>query len=148
MWVLLGTGSAAAIVRGVRRHRPARIGPWLLLAGSIVASAAGDVLIALGHPGVAEVCFYAMFVLVACSLLQLTRGGAILVDRARLIDLLAFACSTLLVIWVFVIGDGGQIGPISAAYVIGALLLVAVAVRLLVAARRNWSTRMSPSASV
>src|SRR3954471_24584877 len=101
------------MVYGVRRHRPARIAPWLLLAGAIVASAAGDVLTALTGPGVATVCFYAMFVLVACGLLQLTRVGAILVDRARLIDLLALACSTLLVIWVFVIGDAGQIGNIS-----------------------------------
>ena len=91
-WIVLGFGSAAAIVYGVRRHRPARTGPWLLLAGAIAASAAGDVSTALQRPGVAEFCFYVMFVLVACSLLQLTRIGAILVDRARLIDLLAFAC--------------------------------------------------------
>jgi PAS domain S-box-containing protein len=141
-WIVLGFGSAAAIVYGVRRHRPNRIGPWMLLAGAITASAGGDVLTALGRPDVADVCFYAMFALVACSLLQLTRGGAILVDRARLIDLLAFACSTLLVIWVFVIGGNGQIGDVSAGYVIGALLLVAVAARLLVAAGRNWSATL------
>ena len=92
-WAVLGVGSAAAIVYGVRRHQPARIGPWLLLAGAIVASAAGDVLTASNRPGVADICFYAMFVLVACALLQLTHVGAILVDRARLIDLLAFACA-------------------------------------------------------
>ena len=33
-WIALGTGSTAAIVYGVRRHRPGRIGPWLLLAGA------------------------------------------------------------------------------------------------------------------
>ena len=82
-WIVLGSGSAAAIAYGVRRHRPARTGPWLLLAGAIVASAAGDVLTALDRPGLADVCFYVMCVLVACSLLQLTRIGAILVDRAR-----------------------------------------------------------------
>jgi PAS domain S-box-containing protein len=141
-WVVLGIGSAGAIVYGVRRHRPARIGPWLLLAGAIVASAAGDVLTALNRPGVADVGFYVMFVLVACSLLQLTRAGAILVDRARLIDLLAFACSTLLVVWVFAVGDAGQIGNISAAYVIGALLLLAVVARLLVAVGRNLSAAL------
>ncbi|MFC7531753.1 PAS domain S-box protein [Actinoplanes sp. GCM10030250] len=138
-WIVLGLGSAAAIVYGVRRHRPARIGPWLLLAGAIVASAAGDVLTALNRPRVADVCFYAMFVLVACSLLQLTRAGAVLVDRARLIDLLAFACSALLVVWVFVIGDEDPIGDVSGAYVIGALLLLAVVARLLVAVGRNIS---------
>ncbi|WP_250005681.1 PAS domain-containing protein [Actinoplanes sp. M2I2] len=138
-WAVLGIGSAAAIVYGVRRHRPARIGPWLLLAGAIGASAAGDVLTALNRPGAADICFYAMFVLVACGLLQLTRVGAILVDRARLIDLLAFACSVLLVVWVFVVGDAGRIGNISGAYVIGALLLLAVVVRLLIAVGRNLS---------
>jgi PAS domain S-box-containing protein len=141
-WIVLGIGSWAAIVYGVRRHRPARTGPWLLLAGAILASTAGDVLTALNRPGVADVCFYAMFVLVACSLLQLTRVGAILVDRARLIDLLALACSTLLVVWVFVLGDAGRIGNLSGAYVIGALLLLAVVARLLVAAGRNVSAAL------
>jgi PAS domain S-box-containing protein len=141
-WTVLGIGSAAAIVYGVRRHRPARTGPWLLLAGAIVASTAGDVLIALNRPGVADICFYAMIVWVACSLLQLTRIGAILVDRARLIDLLALTCSTLLVVWVFVIGDAGRIGNISGAYVIGALLLLAVVSRLLVAVGRNLSATL------
>nr|WP_308128954.1 PAS domain S-box protein [Actinoplanes polyasparticus] len=141
-WAVLGIGSAAAIVYGVRRHRPARIGPWLLLAGAIVASTAGDVLTALNRPAVADVCFYVMFVLVACALLRLTRVGAILVDRARLIDLLAFACSALLVVWVFVIGDAGRIGNISGAYVIGALLLLAVVVRVLVAVGPNVSAAL------
>jgi PAS domain S-box-containing protein len=127
---------------GVRRHRPARIAPWLLLAGAIVASASGDVLIALDRPTVADVCFYVMFVLVACGLLQFTRGGAILVDRARLIDLLACLCSTLLVVWVFVIGGGSEFGALPAAYALGALLLVAVAGRLMVAAGRNLSAAL------
>ncbi|MEV4347385.1 PAS domain-containing protein [Actinoplanes sp. NPDC049596] len=138
-WAVLGIGSAAAIVYGVRRHRPARIGPWLLLAGAIVASTAGDVLTALDRPAVADVFFYAMFVFVACGLLQLTRIGAILVDRARLIDLLALACSALLVVWVFAVGDASRIGDVSGSYVLGALLLLAVVARLLVAVGRNVS---------
>jgi PAS domain S-box-containing protein len=138
-WAVLGIGSAAAIVYGVRRHRPARIGPWLLLAGAIVASGAGDVLTALDRAAVADVCFYAMFVLVAGSLLQLTRAGSIIVDRTRLIDLLALVCSTLLLVWVFVLGDASRIGNVSGAYVIGALLLLAVVARLLVAVGRNVS---------
>jgi PAS domain S-box-containing protein len=138
-WILLGAGGAAAIVYGVHRHRPTRIGPWLLLAGSVTALAIGDVLLALRLPFAAEACYYSMFVLVASGLLQFTRSGAILVDRARLIDLLAFACATLLVVWVFVIGDSGQIGQISAADVIGDLLLIGVAARLRVATGRNMS---------
>ncbi|MET8147898.1 hypothetical protein ACIBSW_25100 [Actinoplanes sp. NPDC049668] len=75
--------------------------------------------------------------LLACCLPQLTRVGAILVDRARLIDLLALACSTLLMVWVVVIGDAGQIGNIPRAYVIGALLHLAVVTRPLVAVSQN-----------
>jgi PAS domain S-box-containing protein len=138
-WIVLGSSSAAAILYGVRRHRPARTGPWLLLAGAIVASATGDVLTALNRPDVADICFYAMFVLVACGLLQLTRIGAVLVDRARLIDLLAFACSTLMVVWVFVLGDAGRMRDVAAGYVIGALLLLAVVVRVLAAVGRKVS---------
>jgi PAS domain-containing protein len=141
-WAVLGIGSAAAIVYGVRRHRPARFEPWLLLAGAVVASTAGDVLTAVNRPGAADICFYTMLVLVACSLLQLTRVGALLVDRARLIDLLAFACSALLVVWVLVLGDAGRIGSISGAYVIGALLLLAVVARVLVVVGRNVSAAL------
>jgi PAS domain S-box-containing protein len=114
----------------------------LLLAGSIVSLAVGDVFYAADRLGVADICYYAMFILVASSLLQLTRGGAILVDRARLIDMLAFACAALLVIWVFIIGDGGQLGKIAAADVIGASLLVGVAARLHVATGRNVSASL------
>src|SRR3954470_16674329 len=85
----------------------------------------------------AEACYLSMFVLVAAALVQFTRGGSLLVERARLIDLLAFACSTLLVVWVFLIGGNAPFGQISPADVIGDLLLVGVAVRLMLAAGRN-----------
>jgi PAS domain S-box-containing protein len=108
----------------------------------VVTLAVGDVFYALDQSTRADLCYYAMFVLVAGALLQFTRRGAVLVDRARLIDLLAFACATMLVVWVFIIGDSGQLGRISAADVIGDLLLVGVAARLTVAARGNRSAAL------
>ncbi|MGX6605095.1 PAS domain S-box protein [Micromonosporaceae bacterium Da 78-11] len=138
-WILLGTASCAAIIVGVRWHRPARIGPWLLLAGAIASIGVGDVFYAVDRMPIADTFYLAMFVLVAAGLIQFTRVGSLLVDRARLIDLLAFTCSTLLVVWVFMIGGSGQIGAISAADVIGDLLLIGVAGRLVVAAGRNVS---------
>jgi PAS domain S-box-containing protein len=138
-WIVLGAVSATSIILGVRWHRPARVGPWLLLAASVVSLALGDVFYAL-HDGItAELWYLSVFVLVSLSLIQLTSGGALLVDRARLIDMLAFACAALLVIWVFVIGVRGMIDNISADDVIGDLLLIAVAGRLIAAAGRNWS---------
>jgi PAS domain S-box-containing protein len=138
-WILLGSASVIAIITGVAWHRPGRVGPWLLLAGAIASLAVGDVFYALDERDAADVLYLVMFAMVALSLLQLTRGGAVLVDRARLIDLLAFTCSALLVVWVFVIGTSGQLGAISAADVIGDLLLLGVAGRLIKATGRNWS---------
>jgi len=66
----------------------------------------------------------------------------VLVDRARLIDLLAWACASLLVIWVFIVGSSHGLGKISAADVIGDLLLTGVALRLVVAVGRNPSAKL------
>ena len=141
-WILLGAASVAAIVIGVSRHKPARIGPWLLLAASVASLAIGDVFYEVREFGAADACYLVMFVFVALALIQLTRGGAVLMNRARLIDLLACACATLLVIWVFVIGGAGQMNEISAADVIGSLLLLGVAGRLIAAAWFNWSAML------
>jgi PAS domain S-box-containing protein len=146
-WILLGTASTGAITIGVCWHRPARIAPWLLLAGSVASLAVGDVFYALDLHLAAELCYLALFVLVTLSLLLLTRAGALLVDRARLIDLLAFTCSALLVVWVFIIGSDGN-GEVSAADLIGDLLLVAVAARMTIAAWRNWSAILLAAGAV
>jgi len=138
-WIVFGSVSATAIIVGVRLHRPARIAPWLLLAASVLCLATGDVFYALNHESVAELWYLGLFVLVSLGLLQLTRGGTLLVDRARLIDLLAFTCAALLVIWVFMIESIGRLGNISAADVVGDLLLLVVAGQLILVTGRNWS---------
>jgi PAS domain S-box-containing protein len=138
-WILLGAASAGAIGAGVYRYHPARVGPWMLLAASVVSLAVGDVLFAVDRKTAADLCYSAMFVLVALFLVQLTRGGAVLADRARLIDLVAFTCSALLVVWVFVLPHTGPVAGISGSDVLGDLLLVVVCGRLIVAAWRNWS---------
>jgi PAS domain S-box-containing protein len=147
-WILLGAGSCLAIVVGIRWHKPVRVGPWILLAGSIASLAIGDIFYAMDAEGTAEAFYLSMFLLVAAALVQLTRLGSLLGDRARLIDLLAASCTTLLVVWVFLIGDQGNIGKISAADVIGDLVLTAVAVRLVLAAGRNVSACLLLAGSV
>jgi PAS domain S-box-containing protein len=141
-WAVAGLASAAAVAVGAGRHRPARVGPWWLLAASILAMTVGDVSFALGARAAASGAYFLMFPLVTLALMQLTRGGALLVDRARLIDLLALACATLLIIWVFVVGRHGWLQTISAADALGDLLLVGVAGRLIVAAGRNWAAAL------
>ncbi|MFI5938557.1 PAS domain S-box protein [Actinoplanes sp. NPDC051494] len=124
------------------RHRPARVGPWLLLAASVSCLAIGDVFYAFDKTDVADICYLTMFVFVALAVMQLTRVGALLMNRARLIDVLACACSSLLVVWVFVIGDSERFGEISATDVIGALLLIGIAGRLIVATWFTWSAAL------
>jgi PAS domain S-box-containing protein len=141
-WILLGSASTAAIIAGAWWRRPARLGPWLLLAASTACLGVGDVLYALNLMSAAEYFYLAMFVMVAGALVQFTRGGSLLVDRARLIDLLAWACATMLVVWVFIIGTSHGLGKISAADVIGDLLLDVVALRLVMAAGRNPSAKL------
>jgi len=138
-WILLGAVSVAAIIVGICRHKPARVGPWLLLASSVASLALGDVFYAVGSRDAADACYLGMFAFVVLSMLQLTRGGALLIDRAKLIDLVAGACAAMLVIWVFMIGTNVGFGRISSADVIGGLLLVGVAVRLIIASRFNLS---------
>ncbi len=137
--IQLGAVSVIAIVIGVCRHKPARIGPWLLLAASVTAVTVGDVFHALGDDGSADIAYLAMFALVALALLQLTRVGSILMDRARVIDLVAAATAAMLVVWVFLIGGSGRLGRISPEDMLGALLLVGICARLVVALWFNWS---------
>ncbi|UQU63554.1 PAS domain S-box protein [Couchioplanes caeruleus] len=138
-WILFGAVSVGAVVAGISRHRPARIGPWLMLAASVACLAVGDVFYAFAKFTASDVCYLTMFVFVVLALLQFTRGGAALLSRARLIDLLACASSALLVVWVFGIGPNEQFATISASDVIGGLLLVIVAARLAAATWLNWS---------
>ncbi|MFI6075775.1 PAS domain-containing protein [Actinoplanes sp. NPDC051343] len=147
-WILLGSASTTAIIAGAWWRRPARFLPWILLASAIACMGIGDVFYACDLGDAAEYFYLAMFVMVAAALVQFTRGGSLLVDRARLIDLLAWACSTLLVIWVFIIGATHEGGKISAADVIGDLLLSTVAMRLVMAAGRNPSAKLLLSGAV
>jgi PAS domain S-box-containing protein len=147
-WILLGSASCLAIIVGVRWHRPARTGPWALIAASVASLAIGDIFYALDAEGVAEAFYLSMFLLVAAALLQFTRFGSLLSDRARLIDLLAASCTALLVVWVFLIGGQHTVGKISAADVIGDLVLIAVAVRLILAAGRNVSATLLLTGSI
>nr|WP_308129081.1 PAS domain-containing protein [Actinoplanes polyasparticus] len=147
-WILLGAGSCTAIIVGLRWHRPARVGPWLLLAGAVFTLAVGDVFYAFDMMSAATGCYLGMFVLVAGALWRFTQGGSLLVDRARLLDLLAFACAALLVVWVFVIADNDPWARISASDVIGSLLLIGVALRLNLATGRNVSAMLLLAGSI
>lgn len=135
-WGLLGLAGVSAVAAGVRRHRPARRGPWLLLAAAMLALTIGDVSLELGATTAADAAYLCMFPLLASCLISLTRGAAVLVDRAHLLDLLALTCAALLVTWVLVIGSTDASG-MAAANVLGGAVLVGATGRLVVASGGN-----------
>src|SRR5689334_13403951 len=133
VWAVISVLSAGAIVYGTRRYRPVRRAPWWLLAAAVLSMGAGDVIYAatVRRPGqeppvVDDVFYLAMFPLLTAGLIMMTRTGAVLRDRSRLLDLLAFGCSAALVAWAFLVGPAvgaKQLGG-DAAYTIGDLLVL------------------------
>jgi PAS domain S-box-containing protein len=147
-WPLVGLLSASAMVLGVRRNRPARAAPWYLLAGAVLAGAAGDALFAVGGPAgvLSDVTYLAMFPLIAAGLVGLTRASVVLRDRSRLLGALMFTCAIALPVWVLVISPVLHVPSLPAgeksmiaAYLLGDLLILLTAGRLLLAAPASWS---------
>jgi PAS domain S-box-containing protein len=156
VWAAIGLLSVAAIAGGVRLNAPAHPRPWWLLGAAVAVMVAGDAIYGatVREPGdmppvIADICYFAMFPLITAALIDLTRTGAILRDRSRLLDLLAFTCSATLAVWALVLGPtvhapglGGGDKSALAAYAIGDLLILLTAVRLLIAARWSWAVAL------
>jgi PAS domain S-box-containing protein len=147
-WPLVGLLSACAVGYGVRRNRPARAVPWWLLAGAVMAGATGDALFTLGGSAgvVSDVIYLAMFPLVAACLVGLTRASVVLRDRSRLLGALMFTCAVALPVWVLVVSPLLRVPTLPtgeksmiAAYLLGDLLILVTAGRLLLAAPASWS---------
>ncbi|WBB97963.1 MULTISPECIES: EAL domain-containing protein [unclassified Solwaraspora] len=139
LWPALGLTSAGGIVFGIRRYRPKRAAAWWSLAAALVMLAAGDTTYAIS-PGtiVSELCYLTVFVLTAVGLFMLTQGSRMLGDRSRLLDVLTFVCTAVLLAWIFIIGPyitAPGLEPVErsmlAAYALGDLLILAVMIRLL-----------------
>jgi signal transduction histidine kinase len=104
VWVVLHLGSAAAVVAGVRRHRPNVRLPWYLLAAGIACFGLGDlVLYSLDDSWqvVADVCWLSTYLLVTVALLKLARARSRGRDVAALLDALVFTTGLALLSWQF-----------------------------------------------
>jgi PAS domain S-box-containing protein len=144
-WGLAGLLGVVAIVVGVRVNAPRLRNPWWLLAGAIIAMATGDILFEIDPEStVAEVGYLAMFPLVGYALIQLTTSSVVLRERSRLLGLLTLTVAAALLCWMYVISPSldadhltGADRSVLAAYVLGDLLILLTAVRLLFAARHS-----------
>jgi PAS domain S-box-containing protein len=151
-WPLIGVIGAVGVVVGVRRHRPTRPLPWYLLAGTIFFGALGDALYALDRQAggvfltLSDTSYLLMVPLVTIGVLGLTRVSVVLRDRSKLVGTLMATCAGGLLVWVLVVSPMLRDGQLPASekyaiagFLLGDLLLVAVAGRLALAMPRNWS---------
>jgi signal transduction histidine kinase len=105
VWALLHFGSAAAMVVGVRRHRPNVRLPWYLLAAGIACFGLGD-LVQEGMFGdslqtLADLCYLSTYLLITVALLKLVRTRRRGRDVAALLDALVLTTGLALLSWQF-----------------------------------------------
>ena len=147
--------NTVAIGVGIRRNRPRRRLPWVLLAGGTLAFATGtvtalvltEVLHHTAFPSVADVVFLGVcFPMLLLGLLSLTRSGAAIRDRASMIDALILTAGAGFLSWTFLISPYLE-NPdltvvekaISIAYPLCDVLILAILARLAIGARRSPS---------
>ncbi|MFI5495150.1 putative bifunctional diguanylate cyclase/phosphodiesterase [Actinoplanes sp. NPDC051859] len=147
VYVLLGAASVAAVVAGIRTHRPVRRLPWWLLAAGLACGLVSDVawgiafLIDVPPSGVTliDAVYYGMYALLAGSLAAMAargRGSAL----AGMAEAGIVGCTAAVLAWVFLVDpimDGwnrAEAGYGALAYPMLDLVLLTMAVRLAVTA--------------
>ncbi|MEU8078834.1 EAL domain-containing protein [Catellatospora citrea] len=148
IWTLIGLISVAAIVVGVRRNRPERTWPWLLIAAGVFLSIAGEAVYDLftyagevggPYPSVADVFYLGMYPPLVAGMLGLSRSVA----RTRVpllpVDAMVVLGGLGLLSWVFLISphlfDPGLSllqRVLIVAYPVGDLLVLAIVARLVI----------------
>ncbi|MCK1818409.1 EAL domain-containing protein [Streptomyces sp. XM83C] len=160
-WAVTGLSAAAAVVAGVRLHRPARHWPWYALAGGLVCLTAGDTAYNVQEsflgasnpfPSPADAFYLAMYPLLTAGLFGLVRYRWPDRDLPSLLDALIITAGLALPVWVYMMqplarqeGLAWQDRVVSVAYPLGDILVLAMLVRLLApspGSRRNTSVRL------
>jgi diguanylate cyclase (GGDEF)-like protein/PAS domain S-box-containing protein len=112
IWALIGVGSAAAVVAGVRRNRPRQKAPWLWVAAALLSFCAGDTIFNIisavtadpnPFPSLADVFYVATYVLLAIGILRLYRRRAAGRDRSVTLDALIVTAALGLLWWILLI---------------------------------------------
>jgi signal transduction histidine kinase len=141
-------GAIAAIVVGVRRHRPAAPYAWLLIASGLLAYMGGDILWVayefMGRdpfPSPADFLYLLGYPLIAAGLVVGIRRRSPRTDVRVLLDAAIVTVSATLLGWVYVVetwgsAEGGFDAVVAAAYPIADVLLFTIAIRFVLGS--NW----------
>ena len=143
---LFGASAVAAILIGVRRHRPARARPWHTAAGGLLLLVVGDVIlnayesvlhVPLPFPSVADGFFLVGNLTVAIGLVLLIRSRVPGGDTGSLIDAAIVASGAGVLAWIFLMAPYAADPSLSLIQLLASLaypfmdvLMLAVAARL------------------
>jgi diguanylate cyclase (GGDEF)-like protein/PAS domain S-box-containing protein len=152
VWAAIGLSSSIAVVVGVRRYRPRRSLPWLLMALALLLLTVGDTdYFAITHtlgqtiafPSLPDVFYLATYPFLIAGLLLLPRSTTAR-DRGGIVDALILTAGLGLLAWIFVIAPALRDETRSAtnhlasvAYPLFDVLFLAAAARLLATVRRT-----------
>ncbi len=143
----LGFSGVAAILAGMRMHRPKAVVAWSLLALGQTLFLVGDFYtyslpslfgLQVGFPSPGDGLYLTVYPALMAGLLLLVRRRNPRTDRAGAIDSLILTLGIALLSWVFLIAPNIQLGgnwlpeAVSIAYPVGDILLLAAAIRLAV----------------
>jgi two-component system, cell cycle response regulator len=152
VYFVISASAAAAIWHGTERYRPQARLPWLLLAASQAAYAAADVAFHSAHymldgsgsyPSAANLVYLGHYPLAVAGLALLVRRRTAGRDLPGLLDAAVIAVAAALLSWQFVISvqvredESGLAKLACAGYPVMDLALLAVALRLMLAAGRR-----------
>ncbi|AGL17405.1 bifunctional diguanylate cyclase/phosphodiesterase [Actinoplanes sp. N902-109] len=147
-WGGIGLSAAAAVLVGVRQHRPRRPLPWYLISAALVFFVSGDtvyyVKTALGQtppfPDWSDVLYLLVYPLLAGGLVLFIRSRAGQGNRAALLDAAVPTVSLGLLSWVYMIAPYTRDTEltvlekaVSVSYPLGDVLALAILLRLLTA---------------
>ncbi len=152
---LIALSAVVAVWIGIRRNRPRRRLPWFLLSGGMLAFAIGtsvtyfltEVLHQTGFPSIADAIFLGVSTpMLLTGLVSLTRSGAVIRDRASMLDALILTVGLGFLSWTFLVSpylhnpDLTAVEKgISVAYPLGDVLILALLARLAIGARSSPS---------
>ncbi|MEV0118359.1 aminotransferase class I/II-fold pyridoxal phosphate-dependent enzyme [Streptomyces sp. NPDC050844] len=142
LWAFIGLGGAAAVLTGVRVHRPAHRWPWWVLAAGLLTFAAGDTYYNVVEeylhasnpfPSPADALYLATYPLFAAGLFGLVRYRWVGRDVPSLLDALIFTGGLALPVWVYLVQPLTEVEgltwaqrAISIAYPLGDVLVLAL----------------------
>jgi PAS domain S-box-containing protein len=144
-YALVAAGAAAAVVAGVRRHRPPDPVPWLLVAATLAVFFLADAVFAATYQAtvrqpapVADVLYLAGYAALFAGLARMLLRGGPDDDRTAPLDAAILAVAVAPLAWALTQGRGAALGAslpaqvLAAVYPLADVALVAAAALLLV----------------